>query len=104
MAKKPASGDDFLYPMQFACFGCRKSFKQHMMASQVGRHEPKCPQCGERMSMMGRAFKAPMHSDIKQWQKVELLVNSGFLFSSHNGKRPKTLREAKALVETKRSQ
>lgn len=104
MNKRNANAHDLLYPMQFACFACRKSFKQHMMASQLDKHEPKCPQCGDKMSMMGRAFKAPKHTNIKQWRKVELLVKNGFLFNpkSHHGKRPETLREAKAFVENRR--
>jgi tRNA(Ile2) C34 agmatinyltransferase TiaS len=104
MDQRKATAHDFLYPMQFACFECRKSFKQHMMVSQLDKHEPTCPQCGDKMSMMGRAFKAPRNSDIKQWQKVELLVRNGFLFNPNRGKRPKTLREAKVLVKLKRGE
>lgn len=33
--------------------------------------------------MMGRSFKAPRHSDAKQWEKVRLLWENGFRFFSY---------------------
>ncbi len=50
------------------------------------------------MWLMGRAFKAPKKTNVKQWRKVELLVRNGLLFHPNYGGRPKTLREAHALV------
>ena len=98
MLKRHAHAHDWLYPMQFACFNCRKSFKQHMWLSQFGKHKPRCPQCRAHMWAMGRAFKAPRTSNVKQWRKVELLIRNGLLFHPNYGRAPMTLREAEVRV------
>jgi hypothetical protein len=69
-------GPDYL--IAHACFGCRKSWK---IEPRVGS-EPKCPQCGNPVNEMGRAFKAPKKSDAEQWKKVEALWRAGFRFWS----------------------
>ena len=102
MLKRHAHAHDWLYPMQFACFECRKSFKQHMWVSQFDKHQPLCPQCGAKMWLMGRAFKAPAKSSVKQWRKVEFLIRNGFLFHPNQfgwARSPKTLREAEAVIK-----
>ena len=68
------------YPMHFACFACRKSFKQLWTRSEGHVREPRCPDCGLKMWEMGRQFKAPKRSNLKQWRKVEALVRSGITF------------------------
>src|SRR5438874_8706789 len=88
------------YPMQFACFRCRKEFKQIFYPWRTDKNSPLCPQCGERMWMMGRAFKAPKRSNIKQWHKVEALVRGGIKFHyNYFGRRiPKVLREVESFL------
>ena len=62
------------YLVAHACFSCRKSWKLPEESSAV------CPQCGQAISWMGRAFKAPKKSNAEQWEKVEMLWRAGFRF------------------------
>ena len=88
--------------MQFACFECRKSFKR-----KLGREAYACPQCGKDMCEMGRQFKAPKLDDVKQWQKVEALVQGGITFHSQRlyslRNMPKVLREVAPFIRRVRS-
>ena len=101
MPKRHAHAQDWLSSMQFACFDCRKCFKQRLRFSQWGTRRPPCPQCKSEMWRMGTAFKAPPTRNVKQWRKVELLIQSGFCFYPNQfgyRRSPKTLREAAALL------
>ena len=72
----------WLFPMQFACFDCRKVYKRTIDFD--GYEEVQiCPQCAEEMFLMGRAFRAPKQNNIKQWKKAELLIKNGFVFSNN---------------------
>lgn len=66
------------YLIAHACFECRKSWK----IEPRDHGDPVCPQCGEPLYIMGRAFKAPKSSDAEQWKKVEALWRAGFRFWS----------------------
>ncbi|MNI45398.1 hypothetical protein D3C73_998220 [compost metagenome] len=70
----------------FACFSCRKVFKQvsnlELSETENLNRLYKCPQCNEIMKDMGHDFKAPRQDDRKQWTKVELLYNNGFSYHS----------------------
>lgn len=44
------------------------------------------------MWFMGTAFKAPKQHQIKQWQKVAMLVQSGFRFHPNYAHVPGTIR------------
>jgi DNA-directed RNA polymerase subunit RPC12/RpoP len=57
------------YRHHYVCFDCRKGFK-----AESGYAECKCPECGVVMTRMGRDFKVPRTSNLKQWRKVERLV------------------------------
>ena len=88
--------------MRFACFECRKSFKREL------KREPyACPQCGNPMFEMGRQFKAPAQTDVKQWRKVEALVRGGITFHSQRlyslRNMPKVLREVAPFVRRVRT-
>jgi hypothetical protein len=52
---------------------------------------------------MGRQFKAPKQTDIKQWQKVEALVRAGITFHRQRlyqyRNMPELLREVAQFVE-----
>jgi hypothetical protein len=65
------------------------------------------------MIALNRKFSPPRSSDVDQWKKIEFLIEHGFRFQSVyeiiNGggairiKYPKTLAEAKELVEKLKS-
>lgn len=65
------------YLIAHACFPCRKSFK---MLPEESKNNHKCPDCGGPVYEMGRSFKAPKKTDIKQWKKVYGLYIEGFRF------------------------
>ncbi len=67
------------FKQHYACFGCRKAFKaggefllvkvlgpRGLRFDQVPRKVP-CPDCGEVMARMGRLFRAPKRSKVKEW-------------------------------------
>ncbi|WP_127539321.1 hypothetical protein [Paenibacillus illinoisensis] len=94
------------YKDTYACFDCRKSFKQtsrHDLAPEVyERLECKCPQCAAPMVSMGKDFRAPKQSDLKQWKKVATLYRHGFTYHSCGcgpGYRPAELRELAEFLE-----
>lgn len=87
------------YLVPHACFKCRRSVKIPPR-EKIAR----CPQCGGELHLMGRAFKPPRRTDLKQWMKVEKLRQAGFLFASfYNYKDaeayPQTLREVDDFIE-----
>lgn len=80
-----------------ACFDCHKSWKLPDDASG------KCPECGETLHSMGRAFKVPKKSDSEQWAKVRALWFAGFRFLNHTRRQeaepfPERLREVDDFV------
>jgi len=93
--KKKQSGQKY----QFACFECRKVFKQ-----DTGRALDvlKCPNCRGTLTLMGKTFRAPRRQDGKQWKKVELLARNGVVFWSGGHRLPDTLSEAKQYVAKNR--
>lgn len=99
------------YKEKFACFECRKMFKQTsywelrypMRKHSTGQRLVKCPECDSPMHNMGLDFHAPRQSDVKQWRKVAVLHAHGINFSSCGcggpGERPATLRDVPAFLE-----
>jgi len=83
--------------VHYACFACRKVFKKPW-AEQTEMDYP-CPDCAQRLSMMGIAFRAPRRADLSQWRKVEKLVRAGILFYRNDGPRPRRLNEAPAFLQ-----
>ena len=110
------------YKFRYACFTCRKMFRQvntrdrelyaAFDAEMNGslehrkRHEAArvclCPQCRQPMHNMGFDFKAPRQSEVDQWHKVEILHARGYRYSSCGccgpGYRPETLKEVPAFL------
>lgn len=90
----------YFYPYlsAHACFSCQKSFKLSCDKEHI------CPQCGETVYLMGRAFKAPKRRDDEQWRKVQKLYALGFRFYSYEEDDPplpplpKRLREVDNFV------
>ena len=72
--------------MKFACLDCRKVFKKHKYKqSNAGEwteadYEVVCPQCHGKMFETGSAFKPPKVIDVKEWEKLRPLFNSGYKF------------------------
>lgn len=103
------------YKEPFACFDCRKSFKQinrselpedRRPAPGAARQVP-CPQCGKSMADMGHDFKAPKQTAVAQWRKVQLLFDAGFSFHSCGccgpGYRPEELAEVEAFIASQKT-
>lgn len=90
------------YLVAHACFKCRRSVK-----IDVGHWPPRrarCPECAGKLCWLGRTFRAPKRSDVKQWKKVEVLRKAGFLFHSYDaGPYPDTLQDAKAFIVERRA-
>ena len=108
-----------IYKDHYACFGCRKVFKQPNILDLPKQDRPRrgekrivlCPQCSKPMQNMGHAFKAPRQNATKQWKKVETLFTNGIRFDyagwAGPGYRPATMREVepfldRSLFKTKR--
>lgn len=69
--------------VHFACFACRKTFKQ-MGSSNWDHRVPErpfpCPNCKQPMVRMGRYFKAPSQRSARAWREVERKYQSGERF------------------------
>jgi hypothetical protein len=83
---------------QYACFSCRKVFKQS--ALEAGANV--CPECSRPMSFMGTAFRAPKQSNLEQWEKARLLIEAGFVFHKDGGPKPRSLKDVPAFLEAHR--
>jgi hypothetical protein len=76
------------YKDHYACFECRKAFRispfREWLPPEVHFGavipEVKCPDCKRPMVSMGRNFKAPKRTDIKQWRLIQLLNEAGFFY------------------------
>lgn len=69
--------------VHFACFGCRKTFKQFGSSnwdSNVPERAFLCPECKAPMARLGRYFKAPRQRAIKAWRIVEERYQNGERF------------------------
>ena len=87
--KKPnrLSNDDELFRyhsrnLHFVCLKCRKMFNQPPSHRRLDRPhkavQASCPECGMEMTNAGHNFKPPRRNNIKQWRKVELLLQRGY--------------------------
>jgi predicted RNA-binding Zn-ribbon protein involved in translation (DUF1610 family) len=91
------------YISPFVCVSCRKSFKRPWQDAVY--HRP-CPSCGNPAIQVSRKFKPPKADDLEQWEKVQLLIEHGFLFQSiyddtqsgRNVPYPKTLKDAREWI------
>jgi hypothetical protein len=69
--------------VHFACFACRKAFKQSGSSnwdSKVPERPFPCPECNQPMARLGRHFKAPRQRAIRAWRKVQELYEGGERF------------------------
>lgn len=65
------------YLSHYACFACRKSFKQDPWNESLSH---KCPECSEELHDMGRNFRPPKKLDKNSWEVVRRLYQAGFRF------------------------
>jgi hypothetical protein len=90
--------------VHFACFNCRKSFKQPNSSNwdeSVPKRPFACPDCKAPMLRLGRYFKAPRRNAFRQWLKIELLYKFGERFESsftNISQRCKTLSDTATYV------
>lgn len=71
--------------VHFACFDCRKSFKQPESSNwekEIPERPFECPNCKRPMTRLGKYFRAPRKRMWKQWLKIELLYSFGETFDS----------------------
>lgn len=92
------------YKNRYACFSCRKAFKQY--DRKHGTALSVCPQCKEQLVYVGKDFKPPRKEAKNTWTKLELITKVGrFQWNSCGckgpGYIPKTLAEAKKKVGIK---
>ena len=92
---------------RWVCFGCRKMFRPylaHGSAAETRRRAvngavPPCPDCNAPMRRIGRYFKPPRLADVRQWEKVRLLLAHGIDFNGHQGRPPARLSEVADFLE-----
>jgi len=91
------------HKQHFACFACRKAFKQpgsEEIGIEAERPFP-CPECQAEMTLMGRDFQVPPVRAVKEWHLLELLRSFGVVFEpGHTQPKtpPRTLHEAEAFL------
>ncbi len=99
------------YKLHYACFACRKVFRQlhesevpaHLRLGHGQERVVCCPECKQLMHDMGYDFKAPPTKAKEQWQVIEQLHAHGITFHSCGcsgpGYRPTKLRDLKSFLE-----
>lgn len=76
------------YKPHYACFECRKTFKRKLMIDidrdfvDWEKLSHKCPECGGITANMGLDFESPKKSDLKAWNHVKDLYETGITFHS----------------------
>jgi hypothetical protein len=59
------------YRSHLVCFQCRRTVKH------IG-DDVRCSQCSQSMTNLGRKLHVPPRNNLKQWQKLRLLYQSGW--------------------------
>jgi DNA-directed RNA polymerase subunit RPC12/RpoP len=79
------------YKPHYACFECRKTFKRRLLIdidgnsahTKVWENQPyKCPECGGMTANMGLDFESPKKTDLKAWNHMKNLYETGITFHS----------------------
>ena len=92
---------------RWVCLTCRKMFRPRYVAHDArdeaafvrhARRSVVCPECRAPMHPVGRYFKPPKQSNLKQWEKVRRLLAAGVNFSGYEGRLPKRLSEVDAYL------
>lgn len=81
---RPGSGEPTpTNRVHFACFACRKGFKQRGSSdwdSNVDARPYPCPECRAPMARLGPHFRAPRQRAVRAWRAVERLYQQGERF------------------------
>ena len=72
----------------FVCLPCRRSIKHtatYFWDNEIIPHQrsPRmqnvvCPECGGDMFCLGKNFKPPLRRDLRQWKKLEWMIQNGW--------------------------
>ena len=97
------------YKEHFACFACRKAYKQIARADLPEHERPApgepravpCPQCRAPMADVGPDFEAPRQSDVKRWQVAEVLHQHGIRLAGGPGPGQAALKEVQGVLEAR---
>lgn len=88
------------YLSHFACFTCRKSFKQDPLNESLPHV---CPECSGALRDMGRNFRPPKKAAKNAWEVARRLYEAGFRFfgsDSHSDSAlPTSLREVGQFID-----
>jgi hypothetical protein len=99
---KPKAKPTATNTVHFACFTCRKAFKQPASSNwnlDIPERPFDCPNCKQPMSRLGRHFNAPPKLATRQWHKVELLYHFGERFVSGNSRLGKTCETLASTIQ-----
>lgn len=97
------------YKEHFACFACRKAYKQVARADLPEHERPApgvqrvvpCPQCGVPMADVGPDFEAPRQADVKRWQVVELFHRHGIRRAGGPGPGRGALKQVQEVLDAR---
>ncbi|RKF04000.1 hypothetical protein C8N26_1632 [Tenacibaculum lutimaris] len=76
------------YKPHYACFECRKTFKRRLLTDidrdsrEFEKQSYKCPECNGATVDMGLDFESPKKSDLKAWNHMKNLYETGITFHS----------------------
>lgn len=77
------------YKDHFACFSCRKMVRKlspYSVRRAEGKASPAsgllCPECGAPLHNMGKAFRPPRQSAVKQWRRIECEYRQGWRWAN----------------------
>lgn len=100
----------WIQKVPFVCFHCRQSWKTELpfywqeYPDLLLQRElrpvylrRKCHQCGGPLAFLGRYFKTPRRSDLKQWRKVQTLYKAQWCADGYSAG-PKTLADAREYL------
>jgi len=66
---------------KLVCVSCRTSFSVGNDLMEI-KNKPNCRNCGKHAKILHHKFKPPKKTDKKAWERVRLLIENGFDFSS----------------------
>jgi len=92
MARKFAPGiPTAANKVHFACFPCRKFFKQQGSSNwdtAIPERPFPCPNCKQQMVRLGKYFKAPRQRAVRAWKEVVRLYQAGERFDREEKRSP----------------
>ena len=91
------------------CLECKKAYNNYLDLDKNKKEI--CPECGKSMYFLSHMFKPPRKTDVKKWNVVKYIVESGFNYYhtyemispgvfQQQGKYPETMKEAEEFVKS----